>query len=122
MTLDEIPTEIVDMGEPVQAFCLETIRASVTELVGLTSTTWLAIQVDGIIVEYGMYSFLKSDVGGYNAYVTCVFRGTGTGGVLREMRHTYFAPDEEPDARGYVFYLDINATILALTHLKKYFD
>lgn len=49
-------------------------------------------------------------------YVTSLFKCEGTGGVLRECRHTYFPND------GYVFYMNHQDMINALNYCKEFFD
>jgi hypothetical protein len=122
VSLDKVPSEILDLCEPTRAYRIENVQAVTTEWVELDNNHWLGVVTTGFGYEYGLYQFLVSDGDGANTYVTCVFRGSGTGDPLREMRHTWFAPDEDDDTRGYVFYLPLDATIKALQHLKKYFD
>jgi len=50
--------------------------------------------------------------------VRVLFRGSGTGGNLRELRHTYWAPVTD----GYLFYMPIEKTVALLTAMKEYFD
>lgn len=111
----------VETCEPTWVYSLDEIKAKGWEMVDLGGNNWLAVALEGLGVEYAFFSFHCADQNMANVQVECIWEGQGTGDGLREMRHTYFMPDDE-ETPGYVFYLPIDATIKALQHLKKYFD
>ncbi len=121
-----LTTYDIDMGDVRRAYDIDEIRREYTHVYDLSPNAVLAIFEKrddfGIFsVEYAFYSFMMSNCDGTEARYRCEWRGSGTGDTLREMRHTYFNPDE-PDYQGYMFYLPIDDTIKALTILKRYFD
>lgn len=124
--LEKLATHVSFMDTGGALTKLSDLKALVPGLIDLTGNGnyYLAVLDDEGGFEYGMYEFVRGDVEPQDAqtYLGCIFRGWGTGGSLREMRHTYFNPDDADDMRGYCFYLPIDAVIAALTHLKKYFD
>jgi hypothetical protein len=123
---DQVEGKSIDgfaCGDP--CFDLAQVLAAATEWRKLDNNHWLAVRVhgeDGIHVDYALVEFAMSDADGSNTLVTRVFSGSGTGSALREMRHTWFGSSDDADQAGYVFYLPIDATIMALGMLKKYFD
>ncbi len=88
-------------------FDLAAVRANFT-VEDLPKSHWLVTHFpDDTHVNYALLGFVQSDMDGNDTLVHRVFEGVGTGGSLREMRHTYFGPD----LQGYVFYLPIDAVI-----------
>lgn len=78
---------------------------------------YLAVHVeDACLVSFAAFDW-NTEYGG-DVLVDLMFKGEGTGGNLREMRHTYWGPEGD----GYVFYLPLNKTIAVLEALKQYFD
>lgn len=79
---------------------------------------FLAVRVSacGTFVDFAGLEWQGEDDLGAEARI--LFQGNGTGGGLREMRHTNFGPDRD----GYVFYLPINKTIALLGALREFFD
>lgn len=79
---------------------------------------YLAVRVSecGTHVHYAGLVWTSEDDDGVEVEV--LFTGNGTGGSLREMRHTNWGPDDS----GYVFYLPLAKTIALLEALKQYFD
>jgi hypothetical protein len=100
-------------------YSAEEVREFAQELHDLGSGNWLAISSDKdkFIYNFAMFSFYSRDVDGAEEYWSRIFEGTGPSSSLREFRHTWWGEGD-----GYVFYLPIDATIKALTILKKYFD
>ncbi len=70
----------------------------------------------GVSVAFAAFEWVAEDDDG--GYASLMFRGDGTGGNLRELRHTYWGPERD----GYVFYMHLAKTIAALGVLKTYFD
>ncbi len=121
--LDDLPRHEFDLCEKEVGYLLMDLQNVATEMIEVASNEWLAIIVDGILIDYGFYQFLISEGPGTPVYVKCVWRGSGTGGALREMRHTYFNPDDlDKDYVGYCFYFPLKGSIAAMQHLTKYFD
>jgi hypothetical protein len=79
---------------------------------------YLAVRVSacGTHVHYAGFEWYSEDDDGPE--VQPLFVGNGTGGNLREMRHTYWAPGRD----GYTFYLPLSKTIALLEALKQYFN
>lgn len=67
-------------------------------------------------ISFGLFEFSRSDDKKYDDLYQCIFYGNGTGGSLKELRHTWFTSD------GYVFYMNMEAMIAAMKELQKYFD
>ena len=109
-------------GDPT--YSLDELKAHAKELIEVTPGHWLALwtkdgetPADGWL-EFALFSFAMSDIGGKNTQVCLVFEGSGPTGSLRECRHIHWGPDKE----GYTFYLPGTAVIKSLEHLQKYFD
>lgn len=121
-----IQDEGVACGDPL--YCLKEIKEKFTEVVQITSNSYLALKAN---IPYGHYTEDLNDCWLSFAFftwtmssqeegdrVSCVFHGGGPTGGLNELRHTYWGTK---NSDGYVFYLPIDATIKALEYLKKYY-
>lgn len=66
----------------------------------------------GVTVKYFVFEIACSDDNG--EYGILIYYGSGTGGNLREMRHTYFNP--------YLFYIPVTTIESSFKKLRNYFD
>lgn len=103
-----------------QYYSLDQLRSKfeVTELV--PGSGWLVVHrpEPEFWTSFAVVQFATSDGDDKNIEVAIVFRGEGTGGVLRECRHTYWGPD----GKGYIFYPNGRVIAAAFKELSKYFD
>ncbi len=110
-----------DVGTSHPEFCYkrsELLRPGVTATELVTDQAWLFLQQrhDGTFVEFAVLEFYVQDDD--DTYLQCVWAGEGTGGALRELRHSWFGENQG----GYVFYLRLDTMIAACQALQEYFD
>lgn len=86
------------------------------QVIDVGNDCYLAVR-EGLSVDFALFREESVDEN-HVVTVQLVFCGYGTGGDLREMRHTFWGHDRE----GYVFYMPIQGVINALEQLKKYFS
>src|SRR5688500_7549108 len=85
-----------NLCEPTTLYRLDELQAKFPPQ-DLGGGYWLAIDDQDHLIYYAFFSFFLSDGDGANTMVQCQWAGSGTGPGLREMRHTWFSPDETPD-------------------------
>lgn len=90
-----------------------------SEAVLLPGGSLLVYRIEDMSVNFAMFRFAESDMGGENTKWSVIFRGGGFSWELREMRHTWWG---EPGEEGYVFYLDREAVAAAMVDLGRFFD
>ncbi len=117
--LDGITPATPDGKTTQEAYYLEDVR----KVPGVVVTephpgAFLAVRHDpnGVWIDFAGFEWVGEDDLGPEVRV--LFRGGGTGGSLRELRHTYWNPVND----GYVFYLPIDKTIALLGALREFFD
>jgi len=115
---DSLPAHASPVDDKTTVYKLAELQAVPDAVVTkLTADCFLAVLVvDDLHVSFGMFEWHNAGDGG--VFIRLVFKGEGLSGNLREMRHTWWVPDED----GYVFYLPIDGVIAAMTALKAYFD
>lgn len=88
-----------------------------TTLIELPSHAFLVISEQDLAIAFAIFQYAHEDDQG-NVRHTLMMSGWGTGGALRECRHTYWG---DPD-NGYLFYPDFGVITAALEALRKWFD
>lgn len=119
----------VEVSETTTAYEIAELRGRYNRIEELDGNNILALNADDGMIEYAFFAFLMGPSSGPGderddrAFYTCLWQGCGFGGPpgqsLREMRHIWFAPDDDD---GYIYYPPIDATIKAFQVLKEYFD
>jgi len=109
--------EICPMGNDDKAYSLERISKEF-EITPLSKSAWLVLNwnEEKYWLKFVVFDFFYSDADNKNVMLQPVFHGEGTGGALRECRHTWWGDN------GYIFYPNKNTIELALKELSKYFD
>ncbi len=112
--------ELHDVGTSRPEFCYkrsELLRPGVVEKVLVEDQAWLFLQQrEDTFVEFAVMEFFCEDDD--DKYLQTVWAGDGTGGSLRELRHSWFGEYQG----GYVFYLRLDTMIAACQALQEYFD
>lgn len=80
---------------------------------------WLVVYEDETSwVKFATLEFHSSEIDESNLKASVIFHGEGSGGNLRECRHTYWGECSD----GYLFYPNGKAIALAFKELSNYFD
>lgn len=97
-------------------YCLdELVRPGVEMHVLVPGKCWAFLRERvGVIREFVIAEEASEYEGKF--YVDVFWSGEGTGGSLRELRHSWFGED------GYIFYLNLDHLIAAAQFLKQHFD
>lgn len=86
------------------------------EIIEPVKECYLALLRDGICIDFAVLTWCGEGDG--IIYVEPLLVGNGTGGNLREIRHTWWGPWTQ----GYLFYMPLQKTLAALEALKTYFS
>lgn len=118
--------KVTDNERPNPTICysLSNLKEIATEFIHLGNESHcLVVQVvDDFHISFGLFQFHHQS-GSSDEFYSCILLGNGPSGVLREMRHIWWNPDElDLEMKGYTFYLPGESVIKALEYLRKYFD
>ena len=100
----------------VGGHCLEDIRALPgVEVIEVADEAYLVVREDEHHwIEFAFFVWVAESDDGIE--VDCIFRGSGTGGILRELRHMRWGEE------GYIYYLPMAKTIKAIEALGRFFE
>lgn len=116
-------------GHDIALYVVESQNATHRVLLG--NDAWLLVHEDGIHIAFAVFVFCmgpvtgptdRSDIKPDPVKHTMLFHGSGPSGSLRECRHIWWGEREDPEMRGYTYYLNFATVEAAFRELRRWFD
>jgi hypothetical protein len=109
----------IDGPDQEKAHELEDLKKAFSDHLELIpGSLWVFWREEDVWLNFAFFEFYQSDADDKNMIVRCFWRGGGTTGSLRELRHSYIGED----GKGYVFYFNKQRFLRAIEWLSQHFD